>query len=154
MKDVVKCLVLAMLVFVLGSTSVRTQSTAQMSGTMRDATGAVLPGAEVTATQTETGVARKTISNETGAYVLPNLPIGPYKLEVGLPGFRTFVQTGIVLDVNSNPVINTTLEVGQVTEQVEVRAGAALVETQTTAVGQVVDNQRVLDLPLNGRQPQ
>ena len=151
MKDVVKCLVLAMLVFVLGSTSVWAQSTAQMSGTVRDATGAVLPGAEVTATQTETGVARKTISNETGAYVLPNLPIGPYKLEVGLPGFRTFVQTGIVLDVNSNPVINVTLEVGQRSEQVEVQANAALVETRTVGVGQVMETQRILELPLNGR---
>src|SRR5260370_21075569 len=77
------------------------QSTAQMSGTVKDPSGAVLPGAEVTATQTETGIVRTTISNETGADVLPNLPIRPYKLEIGLPGFRTFVQTGIVLDVNS-----------------------------------------------------
>src|SRR5437660_10464194 len=151
MKDVVKYLVLAMLAFVLARASVWAQSTAQMSGTVKDATGAVLPGVEVTATQTETGIARNTISNETGAYVLPNLPIGPYKLEVGLPGFRTFVQTGIVLQVNSNPVINVTLEVGQRTEQVEVQANAALVETRTSGVGQVMEQQRILELPLNGR---
>ena len=61
------------------------QAAAQISGTVKDPTGAVLPGAEIIATQTETGVARNTISNETGAYVLPNLSVGPYKLEVSLP---------------------------------------------------------------------
>src|SRR4029077_16827748 len=77
---------------------------------------------------------------------------GPYRLEASLPGFRTFVQTGIILQINSNPVINPVLNVGQVTEQVEVQANAALVETRTTAVGQVMENARILELPLNGRQ--
>src|SRR5262245_21569544 len=95
------------------------QATAQISGTVRDQRGAVLPGVEVTATQTETGISRSAVTNETGSYVLPNLAVGPYRLEAALPGFRTFVQTGIVLQVNSNPVINPVLEVGQVTEQVE-----------------------------------
>src|SRR5207244_8175305 len=90
--------------------------------------------------------------NETGSYVLSNLPLGPYKLEAALTGFRTFVQTGIVLQVNSNPVINPTLEVGQVSEQVEVQANAALVETRNVGVGQVIEQQRILELPLNGRQ--
>ena len=96
--------------------------------------------------------AEATITNETGSYILPNLAVGPYRLEAALPGFRTFVQTGIVLQVNSNPVINPVLEVGQVTEQVEVQANAALVETRSTAVGQVIENERILELPLNGRQ--
>src|SRR6266705_2960750 len=69
-----------------------------------------------------------------------------------LPGFRTYVQTGITLQVNSNPVIPVVLDVGQVSEQIEVAADAALVETRSTGVGQVIDNQRVLELPLNGRQ--
>src|SRR5712692_7867711 len=105
------------------------QATAQISGTVRDQSGAVLPGVELTATQTGTGIARMTVTNETGSYVLPNLALGPYRLEAALAGFRTFVQTGIVLQVNSNPVINPVLQVGQVTEQVEVQANAALVET-------------------------
>src|SRR5438552_3599887 len=92
--------------------SVWAQATAQISGTARDQSGAVLPGVEVTATQTDTGVARNTVTNETGSYVLSNMPLGPYRLEAGLPGFRTFVQTGIVLQVNSSPVINPVLEVG------------------------------------------
>jgi hypothetical protein len=71
------------------------QATAQISGSIKDASGAVLPGAEVTATQTETGIARTTISNETGAYVLPNLPTGPYRLEVSLPGFRMLSSPGL-----------------------------------------------------------
>src|SRR5262245_37617674 len=78
------------------------QATAQISGTVRDQSSAVLPGVEVTATQTETGIARSTVTNETGSYVLANLGTGPYKLQAALPGFRTFVQTGIVLQVNSN----------------------------------------------------
>src|SRR5215467_7795675 len=81
-------------------------STAQISGTVSDSSGAVLPGVEITATQTDTGLSRMAVSNETGAYILPNLPVGPYRLEATLPGFRTFAQTGIVLQVNSNPAIN------------------------------------------------
>ena len=142
------------LVFILscGAAWAQGVSTAQMSGVVKDATGAVLPGAEVDATQTDTGLKRSTITDETGSYTLTNLPVGPYKVEVILPGFRTYVQTGIILQVNSNPVVNAVLEVGQVSEQVEVQADAALVETRQTGVGQVIDNQRVLELPLNGRQ--
>jgi hypothetical protein len=152
MKALTKCLFCPLVILILvGGVGWGQGSTAQISGTVKDASGAVLPGAEVTATQTDTGIARNTISNETGAYVLPNLAVGPYKLEVSLPGFRTFVQTGIVLEVNSSPVINATLEVGQVTEQVEVQANAALVETRTVGVGQVMEQQRILELPLNGR---
>src|SRR5438094_10017976 len=128
--------------------------TAQITGTAKDQTGALLPGVEVTATQTETGVARSTVTNENGFYALPNLAVGPYRLEAGLPGFRTFVQTGIILQVGSNPVVNLGLEIGQVTEQIQVQADAALVETRSTGVGQVIDNTLVMELPLNGRNVQ
>src|SRR3989441_754823 len=128
------------------------QSTAQVSGTVRDQSGALLPGVELKVTQTATGLERSVLTNETGSYVLPNLPIGPYKLEASLGGFRTFTQTGIVLQVNANPVLNIVLQVGQVAETVEVQADAALVETRSTGVGQVIDNVRVMELPLNGRQ--
>src|SRR5437773_2314212 len=140
-----------LVILVLYSTAVWAQVTAQISGTVRDQSGAVLPGVEVTATNTGTGVSRNAVTNETGGYVLPNLPIGPYRLETALPGFRTFVQTGIVLQVNTSPVINPVLEVGQVSETVEVQANAALVETRSSGVGQVIENQRILELPLNGR---
>src|SRR5438094_2255351 len=134
------------------TTTVFGQATAQISGTVKDQSGAVLPGVEVTATQTDTGIVRTAVTNETGSYVLPNLAVGPFRLEAALPGFRTYVQTGIVLQVNSNPVINPVLEVGQVSEQIEVQANAALVETRNVGVGQVIENQRILELPLNGRQ--
>lgn len=126
-------------------------TTAQINGTARDQSGAVLPGVEITAMQTATGLVRTAVTNETGTYTLPNLPIGPYRLEASLPGFRTYVRTGIVLEINSNPVINVALEIGQVAETIEVQANAALVETRATGVGQIIDNQRVLELPLNGR---
>src|SRR5690349_8978159 len=131
-----------------GATNIWAQATAQISGTARDQSGAVLPGVEITATQTDTGIARTTVTNETGSYALPNLMTGPYKLEASLPGFRTFVQTGIVLQVNADVVINPALEVGQVSEQVEVQANAALVETRSSGIGQVVENARILELPL------
>jgi hypothetical protein len=151
MKRIVYRFAVGFFIFAIGCNAVWAQATAQISGTVRDQTGAVLPGAEVAATQTETGIARNTISNETGSYVLPNLPVGPYRLEVSLPGFRTFVQSGIVLQVNTNPVINAVLEVGQVSEQVEVQANAAMVETRSSGIGQVIENERILELPLNGR---
>src|SRR5262245_20900170 len=144
--------ILFFVVSILSSVTLSAQSTAQVSGTVRDQSGAVLPGVEVTMTQTATGLARSVVTNETGSYVLPNLPIGPYRLEASLPGFRMFVQTGIILQVNANPEINIAMEVGQVAETVEVQADAALVETRSTGVGQVIDNVRVMELPLNGRQ--
>src|SRR6188474_1033244 len=110
------CLCLAMVV--MAGPKVWAQSTAQISGVVKDQSGAVLPGVEVTATQTDTGLARNTVTNETGSFVLPNLPVGPYRLEATLPGFRTYLQTGIVLQVGSNPAINPVLEVGQVAETV------------------------------------
>jgi Carboxypeptidase regulatory-like domain len=146
------CLLVGFLAFAVASGTVWAQgTTAQISGTAKDPSGAVLPGVEITATQTATGRKRATVTNETGNYVLPSLPIGPYVVEASLPGFKTYVQTGIVLQVDDSPVINVVLQVGQVSEQVEVEANAALVETQRTAIGQVVTNQQIAELPLNGR---
>jgi hypothetical protein len=146
-----KRILLASLVLLAACSNIWAQATAQISGTVRDQSGAVLPGVEVKATQTDTDTGRTVVTNETGSFVLSNLPIGPYKLEATLPGFREFVQTGIILQVNASPVINPVLEVGQVSEQVEVQANAAQVETRNAGVGQVVENARVLELPLNGR---
>ncbi len=140
-----------LLVCVMACVNAWGQATAQISGAVRDQSGAVLPGVEVAATQTDTGIKRTALTNETGSYVLPNLPIGPYKIEAALPGFRSYLQTGIVLEVNSSPAVNVTLEIGQVAETVEVQANATLVETRNSGIGQVVENNRILELPLNGR---
>ena len=128
-------------------------STAQINGVIRDSTGLGIPGAEVKALQTATGLPRAVISQADGSYVLSNLPIGPYEIEVTKDGFSKYVQGGIVLQVDANPTIDIVMKVGALTESVQVEANAGLVETQNAGVGQVVDNQRILELPLNGRQP-
>jgi hypothetical protein len=118
---------------------------------VQDASGSAVPGAEVKATQTATGSVRTVVSADDGSYVLPNLSVGPYRLDVSKSGFATYVQTGITLQVATNPTIDIALKVGNVSEQVQVEANAALVETQATGVGSVMENQRILELPLNGR---
>src|SRR2546426_8966328 len=117
------CVLVSFLAFTLASGTAWAQgTTAQISGTVKDQSGAVLPGVEVTVTQTATGAKRATVSNETGNYVLASLPLGPYMLEAALPGFKSYVQSGIVLQVDASPTINIVLEVGQVTDQVEVQS--------------------------------
>src|SRR3989441_4522129 len=147
------CVFVGFFAFASAGVTAWAQATAQISGTVKDASGAVLPGVEITVTQTATGAKRSTVSNETGNYVLASLPLGPYMLEAALPGFKTYLQSGIVLQVDASPIINVVLQVGQVSEQIEVQSNAALVETQRTAIGQVVTNQQIAELPLNGRDP-
>jgi Carboxypeptidase regulatory-like domain len=126
-------------------------ATAQISGTVHDSSGAVLPGVDVTATQTDTNSSRSTVTDERGNYVLPNLPVGPYRLQASLSGFRMFQRTGIVLQVNSNPSIAIEMAIGQLAETVSVEAATPLIETRSPAVGQVIENERIEELPLNGR---
>ncbi|PYS50518.1 MAG: hypothetical protein DMG13_20830 [Acidobacteria bacterium] len=142
---------LGLLVSVLTGADAVAQATAQINGTVKSQAGAVLPGAVIKVTQTGTGIVRQSLTDETGYYTLSNLPIGPYRLEVGSPGFRNYVRTGIVLHVNSSPVINVELEVGQETNQVEVQTPVAMVETQNSSAGQVFENDWILGLPLSGR---
>ena len=84
--------------------------------------------------------------------MLQNLPVGPYRFEAALQGFRTYVQTGIVLEVGANPTLGVALDLGQIEETVSVQGSAALVETRNPGIGQVITNEQVLELPLNGRQ--
>lgn len=127
------------------------QATSQIQGTVLDASGSPVPGADVKATQTDTGTVRTAMTGSDGGYVLTSLALGPYRLEVSKSGFSTYVQTGIVLQVATNPTIDVQLKLGAVTETVQVEANAAQVETQNTSIGAVIENQRILDLPLNGR---
>jgi len=137
----------------LVATNAFAQATAQINGTVADTSAAVLPGVTIVAIQTDTGFRRETISDEKGAYGLLNLPIGPYRLEATLAGFRSYVQTGIVLQVNSNPVIKVTLQLGELAETLTVQGQAPLVETRNPSIGQVITNQQVEALPLEGRNP-
>jgi hypothetical protein len=140
-----------LLLLCASATWAQSQATSQIQGTVQDASGAPVPGAQVKATQTDTGVSRIVSTENDGGYVLPSLPIGPYRLEVSKPGFSTYVQTGIILQVATNPTVDIALKIGAVNEQVQVEANAALVETQATGVGNVMETQRILELPLNGR---
>ena len=128
-------------------------ATSQVTGTVTDPTGAAVAEAKVTLTQTDTGLVREATTSSDGSFSLLSLPTGPYKLEVTKQGFSKYLQPGIVLQVNSNPVLPVQLKIGAVSDQVVVEAATTMVEVHTTSVGQVIDSQRVVDLPLNGRNP-
>src|SRR5688500_10033324 len=153
MSRVFRLLVGTLLVLALAPGTGWAQATAQINGTVADTSGGVLPGVTVVAIQTETGFRREVVTDETGAYALLNLPIGPYRLEAMLAGFRTYAQTGIVLQVNANPVIPVTLQLGSLEETVSVEASAPLVETRNPAIGAMIENEAVEALPLEGRNP-
>jgi hypothetical protein len=120
-------------------------------GTVTDTSGAVVPNATVTATNTQTGLARTSLTNANGVYVLSNLPIGAYSLTAELQGFRRTVRSGIVLQVNQEARIDLTLEVGSRTESVTVTAEAPLLQSESATVGHVIDNRYNTQIPLNGR---
>jgi hypothetical protein len=101
----------------------------------------------------DTGTAHDIVTNQDGLYTVPNLPIGPYTLRVVAPGFQTYEQTGLVLRVNDNVQVNVTMKVGHLMEKVEVEANASMVQTQQNTISQVIDQRRIVDLPLNGRDP-
>ena len=123
----------------------------QVSGTVRAPGGLVVPAAQVTVTRTPTGLTRTVQTNTERGYIIPSLPVGPYRVNITKEGFRAYTQSGIVLQVDSNPVLDATLPVGSITQEISVQADASMVETHSTGVGQVVDQQRVVELPLNGR---
>ncbi len=128
-------------------------SQASISGVVTDPQAAPIPGAQVMVLQTSTRFQRTVTTGSGGDYSLLNLPVGPYRLEVSADGFRTFAREGITLQVNSSPLVNVTLELGTVSEVVEVRADAVMTESQTTAISTLIDQQRMVELPLNGREP-
>ncbi len=122
-----------------------------ITGTVTDVTGAVLPGVEVSVINEGTNLTRNLITNESGNYTAPTLPGGDYRVEALLPGFQTAIRSGITLNTDQRARIDLVLEVGQVTEVVEVTAEAPLIQTEDSSVGTVIDQQKVTELPLNGR---
>ncbi len=125
---------------------------AQVSGNVTDPTGSAIVGAQVQMIDTERQSVHNTVTDNSGQYVLPALPVGPYRLEVHVPGFKDYAQTGLVLQVNNNVQINVPMQVGSVSEKVEVSATASMVETKENSISSVVDQRGINDLPLNGRQ--
>src|SRR5678810_285432 len=126
-------------------------ATAELNGRVTDESGAVLPGATETVTQTATSLMRASVTQSHGTYLFSNLPTGPYRLEVALQGFRTYVQTGIVLQIGATPTINAVLALGSLEESITVEGAAPLVDVRSAGISNVIENQRILELPLNGR---
>jgi hypothetical protein len=129
------------------------QSTnATITGTVQDPQGSAVAHAMVVALQTSTGQTRQTTSGDSGRYTIPDLPIGTYKVTVTAPGFKAAIAPNIALQVNQAAQLNFTLEIGAVSEQISVRAAAALLATETSSIGTVVENRSIESLALNGRQ--
>ncbi len=126
---------------------------AEVDGHVTDPSGQSVVGAQIRMTEVERQQVHLARTDAQGRYALPNLPVGAYKLEVSAQGFKTFVQTGIVLQVANNVEDNVQLQIGSVSESIQVEANAAMVETKENSISQVIDQKRIVELPLNGRNP-
>jgi hypothetical protein len=139
------------LAVVLG-VSANAQQSATIAGQVLDASGAGIPAARVVARNTQTGIERATTTNETANYTIPLLDIGEYEVSAEKEGFKRFVQSGVTLQVDQHARIDFKLQIGAASESVQVTAEAPLTQTDTSSVGSVIDNQKVVEMPLNGRQ--
>ena len=142
---------LIVLTLVAVTFAVAQQSTGTISGTVSDQQGAVIPGAQVEVRNAGTNAVFATSSNENGYYVAPGMAVGEYEISVESDGFRRSVRSGVTLQVGRNAEVNVILEIGQVTEVVEVVGEAPLVDTGGATIGEVIERKRVSDLPINGR---
>jgi len=145
------CLTCIGLIVLLPSLAWAQRTTATIRGTVRDSTQAVLPGVTVTATNEETGLVRSSVSNSAGVYSTSDLPIGRYRVEAELSGFKKAVRTGIVLRVADEFAVDFDLATGNLTETVNVEASATPVRVLGGDVSGVITGEQVRELPLNGR---
>lgn len=136
---------------VLVASAVAQQISGSIRGTVIDPTGAVIQNATVTARQVETGFSRQASTGRDGTYLLPELPIGAYRLEVEAKGFQRYVREGVSLNVNETLSVPVRLAIGTEAQEVQVREDAQLIQTTVTSLGKVVLQREILDLPLNGR---
>jgi hypothetical protein len=147
-----RCAVIAVLAFVLFALALASASiTGSISGVVTDKSGAVVSGASVTATDTLTGVQATQKTDAKGFYNLPTLAVGTYNLEIKQLGFKTYLQTGLVIDANSALRVDASLAIGSINEKIEVSTEAAQVETQSTQMGEVIEGTKMTSVPLNGR---
>lgn len=126
-------------------------TTATILGVIRDASGAVVPGATVTIKNTDTGFVRTLVTDQLGDYRAPNLPLGAYHITAELVGFKTLIREGIMLTVGREAVVDFVLQVGGTNEQVTVTGESALVNTTSATLEELVDQRKIRDLPLNSR---
>ena len=145
---------LSMMVLLLFATTVRAQvaGTGNIQGTISDSTGAVIANANVTLTNVATQVAQATKTDGSGVYVFPNISVGTYSITVGMAGFQTYTESGIVLEVGSNISINVKMTVGTANEKVEVVSNQLALQTEDVSFKQTIDGTQLLEMPLNGRQ--
>ena len=144
--------VVAVLAFVLFALALASASiTGSISGVVTDKSGAVISGATVVATETQTGVATSQKTDAKGFYNLPTLAVGTYTLEITQVGFKTYRQIGIVIDANSALRVDASLAIGSISEKIEVSTEAAQVETTSTQMGEVIEGSKMTSVPLNGR---
>jgi outer membrane receptor protein involved in Fe transport len=129
------------------------QGSVTIFGTVSDSSGGAIPSVTIIATHKETGAARQTSTGPAGGYVLSQLPIGTYKVKAEVAGFKAAVQDNIQVQVDENRQVNITMTVGAVTDSVTVEAEASQVETRSGALKEVIDSNRIVELPLNGRNP-
>ena len=139
--------------FMLAPAGIRAQiaGTANIQGAVSDSSGAVVPRASVALTNEATGVRRSTVSDASGVYLFPGVSIGTYDLVVTAPGFKTYEQKGIVLEVGSSIAINPALAVGTASQSVEVQAEGLALQTEDATFKQTIDQNEVNEMPLNGR---
>jgi hypothetical protein len=152
-RSVNAAFLLLALTLVLVPTANAQLSTASITGTVKDPSGAVIPNAEVNAIQTQTQYKASAVSDAVGFFALRALPIGPYELEVKAAGFSTYKQTGILLSVNQAANLQIALSIGSLTEVVSISADASAIDTTTSNIQRVIGSQEVSQLPLNGRNP-
>ena len=126
---------------------------AQIAGTVRDSSDALVPAAKVRATNLSTDLSRNTETGANGHYILTNLPVGMYRIEVEASGFKRFIKTNVTLDAASRTSIDAVLELGLVTESISVSASSAQVQSETAQIGRVIESRQISDLALNGRNP-
>ena len=124
---------------------------ARLSGTVTDPTGAVATGVAITATQIRQTISFTAKTDGEGQFLFPRLPIGPYEVKAEASGFKTYVQSGLDLTTSADVRLNITMQVGSLSEQVSVSAQASRVSTETATIQQLIDDRRIVDLPLNGR---
>src|ERR1700721_17532 len=146
-----KTLIFFLMTLLTGLNAAAQQITGSIRGTVLDPSGAIVQAATVTARQTQTGLIRSAVTDRQGEYVLIELPIGHYQLEVQAEGFQKYLQQGISLDVNETAMVSIHLKLGAETQQIEVNADAALVQSTVSSLGQTVMEREILDLPLDGR---
>jgi hypothetical protein len=140
-----------LLLTIAGISAWAQSTTASLIGVVRDPSGAAVPGAGVIATNIATSFNRAAITDETGSYLIPNLPVGEYTVQIQKAGFSKFVQKGITLVVDQNARVDVALTLGDAAQSVTVTAQSTGVETRSTTVAELVDEKRIQELPLNGR---